>query len=240
VTDKPVTHGVYSHHHADHCGAMVLYEGAQLWAHRDAAWLLSQEQDPNRPLPRHTFTDSCTLAVGGEILRLDYHGPNHSPGNLFAWAPRQQVLMLVDIVFPGWVPFAYLAESVNIPGWILAHEQAMAYPFTTYVGGHLTRLGTRGDVQIQQEYVTELRTQAAAGIQDVDVAAVYASVDDTNPWAIFSAYLNAAATQAADAVTPNWLTRLGGADVYTQSNAYAMVESLRIDTGELGAFGIHP
>jgi glyoxylase-like metal-dependent hydrolase (beta-lactamase superfamily II) len=240
ITRKPVTHAVYSHHHADHTGAMVVYKDAQLWAHRDTAELLSREQDPNRPVPGHTFTDSRTLRVGGQILRLDYHGPNHSPGNLFIWAPSQKVLMLVDVVFPGWVPFAYLAESSDIPGWIAAHEQATTYPFQTYIGGHLTRLGTRSDVETQQEYISELRAQAASAIQAVDVSAIYASVDPANPWAVFRAYLDACASQAANAVVPNWLTRLGGADVYTQSNAYTMVESLRIDTGQLGPFGIHP
>jgi hypothetical protein len=39
---------------------------------------------------------------------------------------------------------------------------------------------------------------------------------------------------------PRWIDRLGGADVYTQSNAYALTESLRIDYGNLGPFGIHP
>jgi hypothetical protein len=148
--------------------------------------------------------------------------------------------MLVDVVFPGWVPFAYLAESSDIPGWVAAHEEAMTYPFQTYIGGHLTRLGTRSDVETQQEYISEVRTQAANAIAAVDVSAIYASVDPTNPWAVFRAYLDAGASRAASAVVPAWLARLGGADVYTYSNAYTMVESLRIDTGELGPFGIHP
>ena len=49
--------------------------------------------------------------------------------------------MLVNVVFPGWVPVAYLAESQNIPGWLEAPAQALRYPFRTFVGGHLTRLG---------------------------------------------------------------------------------------------------
>jgi glyoxylase-like metal-dependent hydrolase (beta-lactamase superfamily II) len=75
-------------------------------------------------------------------MDLAYHGPNHSPGNIFTYLPTQRVLMLVDVVFPGWVPFAYLAESQNIPGWLEAPAQALSYPFHTLIGGHLTRLGT--------------------------------------------------------------------------------------------------
>jgi hypothetical protein len=148
--------------------------------------------------------------------------------------------MLVDVVFPGWVPFAYLAESQNIPGWLEAPAQALRYPFQTFVGGHLTRLGTRDDVTIQTEYVTDLKAAAAAAIDTFNVEAVYASVDVTNPWAVFRGYLDGVAAQAAGAVVPRWTDKLGGADVYTQANAYQLVESLRIDYGHLGPFGIHP
>jgi glyoxylase-like metal-dependent hydrolase (beta-lactamase superfamily II) len=240
VTKARVTHAVYSHHHADHTGAMALYEGARVYAQRDAAGLLRQAGDPNRPLPDVTFADQLTLTVGEDLVQLAYHGPNHSPGNIFAYLPAQRVLMLVDVVFPGWVPFAYLAESQDIPGWLEAPAQALSYPFQTFIGGHLTRLGTRDDVTIQQEYVADLKAAAADAIDTFDVATVYASVDDANPWAVFRGYLDGVATQAAAAVVPRWTATLGGADVYTQSNAYQLVESLRIDYGHLGPFGIHP
>ena len=112
---------------------------------------------------------------------------HHSPGNIFTYLPAQRVLMLVDIVFPGWVPFAYLAESQNIPGWLEAPAQALGYPFHTFIGGHLTRLGTRDDVVIQQEYVADLKAHAARAIDTFNVADVYKSVDPANPWAIFPA-----------------------------------------------------
>jgi glyoxylase-like metal-dependent hydrolase (beta-lactamase superfamily II) len=240
VTRKHVTHAVYSHHHADHTGAMVLYSKARLYAQSEVAGLLRQTKDPNRPLPDVTFDERLTVHAGEDRIELAYHGPNHSPGNTFTYLPDQRVLMLVDVVFPGWVPFAYMAESQNIPGWLEAPEQALRYPFRTYVGGHLTRLGNRDDVVIQQEYVAELKAQAAKAIDDFDIDSIYGSVDPTNPWAIFRAYLDGVSAQAADVITPRWINRLGGADVYTLANAYSLVESLRIDYGHLGAFGIHP
>ena len=93
---------------------------------------------------------------------------------------------------------------------------------------------------IQQEYVADLKAQAASAIDTFNVADVYKSVDPANPWAIFRGYLDGVAAQAANAVVPRWIDRLGGADVYTLSNAYQLVESLRIDYGHLGPFGIHP
>ena len=49
-----------------------------------------------------------------------------------------------------------------------------------------------------------------------------------------------ALTLSFSRVVPHWIDKLGGADVYTQANAYQLVESLRIDDGHLGPFGIHP
>src|SRR3984957_322965 len=240
VTKSHVTHAIYSHHHADHAGAMILYTGARFYAQSEVAGLLRQTRDPNRPLPDVTFDDQLSVQAGEDRVELAYHGPNHSPGNIFTYLPAQRVLMLVDVAFPGWVPFAYLAESQNIPGWLEAPAQALGYPFPTFVGGHLTRLGTRDDVTIQQQYVAELKAAAANAIDTFNVETVYASVDDANPWAIFRAYLDGVAAQATGAVVPRWIDKLGGADVYTQANAYELVESLRIDYGHLGPFGIHP
>jgi glyoxylase-like metal-dependent hydrolase (beta-lactamase superfamily II) len=240
VTTAPVTHAIYSHHHADHTGAMSLFDGARRYAQREVVTLLRQTPDPNRPLPQVSFDQRLTLQVGDDVIQLDYHGPNHTPGNIFVHLPAQRVLMLVDVIFPGWVPFAYLAESQNIPGYLAAPAQALDYDFETFIGGHLTRLGTRADITVHQQYIAELQAQAANAIDTFNVDQVYSQVDPDNPWAVFNAYLTGVADQAAAAVTPDWIGTLGGADVYTWANAYAAVESLRIDHGNLGPFGIRP
>jgi hypothetical protein len=63
--------------------------------------------------------------------------------------------MLVDVIFPGWVPFAYLAESQNIPGYLDAPARALEHDFETFVGGHMTRLGTRDDITMHQQYIAD-------------------------------------------------------------------------------------
>jgi hypothetical protein len=146
-------------------------------------------------------------------------------------AARNQARLLHPGKQPAHTAFA---EQHTIPQLFLTR------PHARQVGGHLTRLGTRDDVVIQQEYVADLKAQAASAIDTFNVADVYKSVDPANPWALFRGYLDGVAAQAAKAVTPRWIDRLGGADVYTLPNAYQLVESLRIDYGHLGAFGIHP
>jgi glyoxylase-like metal-dependent hydrolase (beta-lactamase superfamily II) len=235
-----VTHLIYSHSHADHIGAASLFgSGVIRIAHAQTKYLLKAARDPNRPLPAVTFEDCYELRVGGEHLRLEYHGPNHSPDNIFIYAPAYVTLMVVDVIFPGWVPFKNLAVSQDISGWTQAHAVAMDFPWTTLVAGHLGRLGVRADAALQRQYIADLEASARDTIATLDPTPYFQKYLPTgNAWAIFKAYLDAAARQAADPVIAKYTGLLAAADVFTVDNAFAMVESLRIDAGRLGPFGV--
>jgi hypothetical protein len=77
------------------------------------------------------------------------------------------------------------------------------YPFTTLVGEQLTRLGARGDAQIQVDYINEFRTRSAEAIESADLGAIFSSQDPAN-LRVFDAYLDAASKSIADAMTPEW------------------------------------
>jgi len=237
-----VTHLVYSHSHADHIGAASIFgDRVTRVAHAETRRLLTTARDTNRPLPTVTFDDHHVLHVGGERLELSYHGPNHSPDNIFIHVPSAATLMVVDVIFPGWVPFKNLAVSQDIPGWIAAHDTVLATPWRTLIGGHLGRLGTRADAVVQREYVRDLDTSARATLAALDPTPFFAKYGPTgNAWAIFKSYLDAAAHQAAAPIIANYTGRLAAADVFTTDNAATMIESARIDSGILGPFGVHP
>jgi glyoxylase-like metal-dependent hydrolase (beta-lactamase superfamily II) len=237
-----ITHLVYSHSHADHIGASsLLGEAVVRIGHRETRRLLLRDKDPNRPAPNVTFDELYVLEAGGERLELAYHGPNHSPDNIFIYAPKQHTLMVVDVVFPGWVPFKGLAVSQDIPGWVRAQDVAMGYAWQTLVAGHLGRLGTRDDVELQKRYVADLDVSARSTLASLDPTPFFQKYGPTgNAWAIFKAYLDAASKQTADPVVAKYTGRLAAADVFTFDSAFAMLESLRIDGGVLGPFGDHP
>ncbi|MEU8197262.1 MBL fold metallo-hydrolase [Microbispora amethystogenes] len=239
---RKVTHLVYSHSHADHIGAASIFgRDVVRIGHTETARLLRRDADPNRPAPTLTFDDHHVLQVGGERLELAYHGPNHSPDNIFVYAPRQETLMVVDVLYPGWVPFKNLAVSQDIPGWLRAHGIAMRYPWRTLVGGHLGRLGARADGHLQQRYLADLQTSVRDTVSSLDPAPFFGKYGPAgNSWAVFAAYLNAVAEQAAAPVIADYLGILAAADVFTKDNAFGLLESLRIDAGLLGPFGIRP
>lgn len=201
--------------------------------------LLLRDDDPNRPAPTVTFDDHYVLEAGGERLLLDYHGPNHTPDNIFIYAHDHQTLMVVDVIFPGWVPFKNLAVSQDIPDWVSAQDVAMGYQWHTIVGGHLGRLGQRADGDLQIAYVADLLAGARATVASLDPAPFFAKYGN-NSWAIFKAYLDAAAAEVAGPVIAKYLGKLAAADVFTADNAYVMFEALRVEYGMLGPFGDHP
>ncbi|MFD1277796.1 hypothetical protein ACFQ51_55155 [Streptomyces kaempferi] len=174
-------------------------------AHTETARLLTRAADPNRPLPTITFRDTHRVKVGGEVLDLAYHGPNHSPDNIFIHAPEYNTLMLVDVLYPGWVPFKNLAVSQDIPEWVKAQHIAMDYPWHTFVGGHLGRLGTRTDGTLQIQYMNDLDASTRSAIATVDPTPYFAKYGTQgNSWAIFKTFLDAVADTAATPVATKY------------------------------------
>jgi glyoxylase-like metal-dependent hydrolase (beta-lactamase superfamily II) len=91
VSDKPITHLIYSHSHADHIGeATSLGNVPTIIAQEETKRLLLRDNDANRPLPTATFRDKYTLKVGSQVLELFYHGDGHEPGNIFIYAPTSE------------------------------------------------------------------------------------------------------------------------------------------------------
>ena len=84
-----------------------------------------------------------------------YPGTNHQEGNIFILVPEADVMMFIDVIFPGWSPWQFLAIAQDIPGFIDASNQLLDYEWETLVSGHVTRLGTREDVEIQNEFITD-------------------------------------------------------------------------------------
>ena len=90
-------------------------------------------------------------------------------------------------------PFPYLAIAKDVAGYIKAHDIVLNnYDFDTLVGGHLTRLGTRNDVIVQKEFVSDLQKAAAKANQEVIFSKIASQVGSSdNPRLIFSKYIDA-------------------------------------------------
>ncbi|KAF2664360.1 Metallo-hydrolase/oxidoreductase [Microthyrium microscopicum] len=249
ITDQPITHQVYSHSHTDHIGGSgILPSGVKRIAHYLTKVYLEDTPDANRPLPDEIFADAYTLTVGNQTLELKYEGHNHHPGNIFIYAPVQKVLILIDIIFPGWVPYSALGATENVAGYIKAHDQALAYDFDVIVTGHLTRSGNRKDVEISKAYVLDLEQtcteayQIAASpgnnISAQAIAAATLAVNPNNPYTALKAILTAMAEYCGNKTNGKFQDVIAGTDVYGFENAFKMTDSLRIELDAGGPFAV--
>jgi glyoxylase-like metal-dependent hydrolase (beta-lactamase superfamily II) len=243
VTKERITHVVYTHSHADHIAGAYLYpKDATYIAHEDTLIRLERMNDPNRPfpyglfvggkpvpMPTTTFKESYTLKVGNQTLKLEYKGDDHEPGNIYVYAPKQKVLMKIDIIFPRWTPFANLALAENILGFLKAHDVILSYDFDKLVSGHWDRLATREDVKIQKDYMLDIQANAGKALQSIDFHAIAKKTGYTNKALLFDTYLEAVAQECARLTEPSWIKKLAGVDVWTADHCFQFIMAARLD-----------
>jgi glyoxylase-like metal-dependent hydrolase (beta-lactamase superfamily II) len=170
VTNEPITHMIYSHSHADHTGAagQIFPSDIEYIAHQDTADILVSENDPNRPIPTITFDDTYTLSVGNQVLELSYIGPFHSEGDMIILAPKQKVVMAVDLFHPGAAPYKAFGVTVNLDTHIQAHDALVNdFDFDVLISGHEQILGTKDHIKIDKEFVLSMMEITNQAIQTV-------------------------------------------------------------------------
>jgi len=230
ITEKPLTHVIYSHSHLDHIGGMEAIPGNPVVvAHEETRRLLRRSSDPRRPIPTEVFDEKIQLQFGKHRLDLAYHGNGHSPGNTFIYAPGQKTLMVVDIIFPGWIPWRHFALAQDLPGYFAAVETIKTYDFDVLVSGHVTRTGTRADVEIQSEFMRDIKAAAADALRTTQVGDGVSPRDASNPWAVYDVYMDKVIAKCVATLTNQWVTRMGGFDVFIWDHCIAMQESLQVE-----------
>ena len=230
VTNKPITHVIYSHYHADHIGGARTLGGSPIIiAHAATNQLLKRDNDPNRPVATVTFTDQYRLTVGSQTLELSYREAAHAPGNIYIYAPKQRVLMVVDVIFPGWMPWRRFALAQDVPAYFAQVRDISRWDFDTLVGGHVARTGTHADVAAQLAFMEDLKGTAEEALKKATPGDGLDASDLANPWAIFDHYIDRVVVDCVNQLTPRWSTKMAAFDVYIWDQCYAMEQSLRID-----------
>jgi hypothetical protein len=179
---------------------------------------------------RRRSRSRCSLEIGGERIELAWHGSNHSPDNIFIHLPDHDTLMLVDIVNPGWAPAYQSNLTEDIPGYVEAPATALTYPWKHFIGGHMGRLGARGDVALHQQYMADVAAASRTALDAVDPSPYFGKYGK-NTWAAVRGYLDAVTAHAAAPVIEKYTGVLAGADVFTASTTFHVMQSIRLDLG---------
>jgi glyoxylase-like metal-dependent hydrolase (beta-lactamase superfamily II) len=183
ITDKPVTHLVYSHSDLDHASGGKTYSGAQVIAHANA---------PNSidgVVPDKRFDDKMTLAVGGKSLELTWLGEGHAKDLIAVVIRPENVEFIVDVASVRGLPFRDFPHS-NVDGWIDQLHKVATLDFDIFAGGH-GRIGIKEDADAVRIYMEKMRKQVLAGLnagKSVDDMVTTVTMDDYKDWGQYKAW----------------------------------------------------
>jgi glyoxylase-like metal-dependent hydrolase (beta-lactamase superfamily II) len=242
ITDIPVTYVIYTHPHPDHIGAAALYPG-----HPEIITSEGTARDLKRhnrseghspfgafvggkqvPPPTRTFNKRMELVVGGRhIILLGTGSPAHSGDDVVVYLPKEKILVMVDIVFPGWIPFEQLAYCEGLDGYMDIQRLVLALDFEILVPGHYSKLGTRTDVSENLAYVNDLMNELAEAIKTTDFILIISKTGKENIHLMMERYFDVIASKASQKVELNWKGRLSGFDIWTYSNARKLIPFVR-------------
>ena len=182
--------------------------------------------------PGHELLVTTDFSIENVHFRRDWHSPE-------LVGRRCLTRGLSDIAAMGGEPlaaFLSLAVANDVHEFIRAHETVLSYDFDVIVCGHLTRPGTRDDVEVQSEYVQNLRDASKSALATVKIEDVGARTGFDNLWALMDGYLNDMIEMATKTVltiptSDGRLSteRLGGADVWTKHHLFSMIQALRVE-----------
>ena len=190
-TDKPITHVILTHYHADHIyglqsfvdvGAKIIaQETAREYLNSDAAaqrLIASRSElapwinESTRLVPADTWiSKDVDLELAGMRVQIRQMGPAHTSHDLAIYFPERRVLFAGDLVFRGRIPYVGNADS---QGWIAALDRLMAFDAAVLIPGHGAYSSQpREDIVFTRDYLRYLRKSmgpAARDLEDFDAA----------------------------------------------------------------------
>ncbi len=178
LTDKPITHLIYSHSHGDHAsGGGSFGEVPTVVAQANAP----AQIDGVAPTVR--IDEPTTIEFGGKTIELTPLGPGHGQDLMAIVVKPENVGFIVDAVAARRLPFRDFPNS-NVDDWTDQVRNVEALDFEIFAGGH-GPIGAKDDVTQGRIYMEELREQVLAGLKagkSVDELASSITMDKYSDW----------------------------------------------------------
>jgi hypothetical protein len=171
--------------------------------------------------------------LGGKTVELTRHFYHSNEGDLFIYVPEAKFMMAVDCVTPGYIPFSGFDITTNFDQYLKVFDELMAYDFNTFVGGHLTSIGNKRDVEDTKEFTMDVYQTVNRIHNSMDQQAVVAEAAKTigydNKFLLFKVILDKVTAQAVAELRPRWINRLAGVDVWLETQVRSALIYVRWD-----------
>ena len=178
ITDKPITHLIYSHSHGDHAsGGTVLQKGGAL--------VIAQENAPDAidgVAPDIRFSEEMDIRVGGKTFELTWLGEGHGQDLIAVVVRPENVAFITDAAAPKRLPYRDFPRS-DIDGWISQIETIESLDFDIMAPAH-GNVGTKLDATDARVYMLQLRGLRAG--KTTDELAVSVTMDAYKDWGSYA------------------------------------------------------
>lgn len=185
LSDKPITHLIYSHSHGDHAsGGAVLADGAEVITQVNAP----DEIDGVKPTLR--FEDTHTFTQGDKTFELSWLGPGHGEDLIAVVVRPGNVAFITDAASPKRLPWRNMGGA-NIDNWIQQVRNIDALDFDVFAPAH-GNVGDKSDVADVITYMEELKAEVLAGLnagQSVLMLQASVTMSDYKDWGQYDAWL---------------------------------------------------
>lgn len=159
LTDKPITHLIYSHSHGDHAsGGAVLANGATVIAQSNAP----DKIDGVEPTLR--FDDTYEFEQGNKSFELTWLGPGHGEDLITVVVRPDNVAFITDVAAPKRLPWRNMGGA-NIDDWIAQVRKVESLDFEIFAPAH-GNVGDKSDAAVVRQYMEELKAEVLAGLEN--------------------------------------------------------------------------
>lgn len=183
VTDKPITHLIYSYSHSDHASGGSVLGAKTVIAEANAPEAI----DGVKPTIR--FKDSKTLKVGNKTFEMTWLGKGHGEDLIAVVVRPENVAFIADVASPKRLPYRDFPRS-NIDGWIDQIRKIEMLDFDIFAPAH-GKIGVKADAAEARVYIEKLRAQVLDGLKagkSIDDLAKSITMDDYKDWLRYDAW----------------------------------------------------
>ena len=158
ITDKPISHLIYSHSHGDHASGGLAFGEVPNVIMQDNA-----PDDVDGVEATIRFESSMQFSQGGKTIELTYLGPGHGTDMLAMVIRPENIAFVVDVASSRRL-FYRDFPNANIDDWINQVRTVQSLDFDILVGGH-GAVGVKADIDDALAYLQELRAAVLKGLQ---------------------------------------------------------------------------
>ena len=183
ITDKPITHLIYSHSHGDHASGGKVFKNA-------GALVIAQENAPDAidgVVPDIRFSEEMDIRVGGKTFVLTWLGEGHGQDLIAVVVRPENVAFITDAAAPKRLPYRDFPRS-DIDGWISQIEVIESLDFDIMAPAH-GNVGTKLDATDARVYMLQLRDQVLRGLRagkTKDELAASVTMDAHKDWGLYA------------------------------------------------------